>query len=324
MWQPPHAAPPARRDLPWFLFASALLVSFGHTAFGKQGAALAAVLAVVASLLVVWQRRKPLRTGQLALEGATLRRVAPRSGSHDALGELLVSRGELLGITLLADKAPGIALLALTTPSRVRVLPVLVRSREELSELAALLPPVRTDALRLGAPSAVLRAKDAVHLLEILLREFPHAAERLYMRGAQGESIALDRTELRIGKSRVHLEEPFDYRTFAFFESTGHVVSAYQAAWIKQVHDSSMPWEDDVAPAPHECVFVAAMPGEGERPWPILEPAETAVLLRAPRHAVDSLLFPSLHRKITSHAGAHRPPESRRLATARQAQGRSA
>lgn len=300
-------------DLPWWVFGSALLVSLGHTVLGRRGALLAATLAVVCSLALVWHRRKPLRAGRLVLKSGTLRRM--ESGARerdDEGGELLVSRGELLGISLLADTAPGNALIALTTPSRVRVLTVAVRTREELSELASLLAPVRSEARHTSASGPVLRARDALRLVEALLREFPHAAERLFMRGARGESISLDRTELNIGTSRVRLEEPFDYRAFAFFESTGRVVSAYQGAWIRQVHDASPPWQDDVAPEPHECVFVAAMPGEGERPWPILDPAETALLLRAPRHAVDSLLFPTLHRKITSHAGANRAPESRR------------
>lgn len=307
------------------MFGAALLISFGQAVGGSRGAALAAALSVLLVLALVWHRSRPLRAGQLVLSGATLRRLGrDRAALGETQGELLVSRGELLGISLLADRAPGIVLLALTTPSRVRVLPVSVRTSEELRELAALLPPVRTDALRMGAPGAILRAKDAVRLLRVLLREFPHAAERLFMRGARGESISLDRTELHIEQSRVRLAEPFEYRTFAFFESTGRVVSAYQAAWIKQVHDASMPWQEEVAPEPHECVFVAAMPGEGERPWPILEPAETAVLLRAPRHAVDSLLFPTLHRKLTSTAGAHRAPESRRIPAAPgQPHGRS-
>ena len=163
----------------------------------------------------------------------------------------------------------------------------------------------------LAVPAGQLRAKDGLRLVAELAKQFPHAAERLFMRGARGESISLDRTELRIGQSRILLDAPFDFRTFAFFESSGRVVSAYQGAWIKQVHDASMPWEHG-APEPHECVFVAAMPGEGDRPWPILDPAETAVLLRAPRHAVDSLLFPSLQRAIHASGPARRPPESRR------------
>lgn len=291
LWQ--SRAPAPRTDLPWILFAGALLASFGHAAFGQRGALLALALTVIATLLRTWQQRRPVRAGELVLVHGTLR----RRGAGDQPGELLASRGELLGISLLGDRAPGTALLALTTPSRVRVLAVAVRTREELSELAALVPPVRNEAL--GTPAATLRVRDAARLLAALLEEFPHAADRLYMRGARGESISLDRSELRIGPSRILLDAPFDFRAFAFFESTGRVVSAYQGAWIKQVHDASMPWDDDAAPESHECVFVAAMPGEGDRPWPILDPAETAVLLRAPRHAVDSLLFPSLQRKIT-------------------------
>lgn len=299
LWQ--SRAPAPRGDLPWILFAGALLASFGHAALGRRGALLAAALTVVVSLLRLWHQRRPVRTGELVLASGTLRRRADRGTP----GELLVSRGELLGISLLADRAPGTALLVLTTPSRVRVLAVAVRTREELAELAALLPPVRSEAV--GAPVATLRLKDAVRLLSAVMAEFPHAAERMFMRGARGESISLDRSELRIGQSRVLLDAPFDFRTFAFFESTGRVVSAYQGAWIKQVHDASMPWEDDVVPESHECVFVAAMPGAGDRPWPILDPAETALLLRAPRHAVDSLLFPSLQRRLAgkSHVARH-------------------
>ena len=324
MWQPtpPRRSPLPLGDLPWLAIGSALLVSLGHATFGRRGALLAATIGVVCSLLLLWHRRRPLRAGRLVLNDGTLRRLET-GAAEDESGELLVSRGELLGISLLADTAPGTALLVLTTPSRVRVLAVAVRTREELADLAALLPPVRSEA-RHRPSSALLRARDAVRLSGELLREFPHAAERLFMRGARGESISLDRTELNIGPSRVRLEEPFDYRAFAFFESTGHVVSAYQGAWIRQVHDGSLPWHDDVGPAPHECVFVAALSGEGERPWPILDPAETAQLLRAPRHAVDSLLFPTLHRKITSTPGALRAPESRRpVAPAGQADGRS-
>ncbi len=278
-----------------------MLASFGHAAFGREGALLAAGLAIVVFLLREWQHRRPVRMGELVWVDGTLRRRA----AGESPGELLVSRGELLGISLLTDRAPGSALLALTTPSHVRVLAVGVRSREELSELAALVPPVRSEVV--GAPVATLRLKDATQLLAALVREFPHAAERLFMRGARGESISLDLRELRIGQSRILLDAPFDFRTFAFFESTGRVVSAYQGAWIKQVHDTSMSWEDDMVPESHECVFVAAMPGEGDRPWPILDPAETAPMLRAPRHAVDSLLFPSLQRKI---AGARRVSRS--------------
>ncbi len=273
--------------------AGALLASFGHAAFGRQGALLAAALTLVVSLLRVWQRRRPVRAGELVLLDGTLRRRTGDAGP----GELMVSRGELLGISLLANHAPGAALLALTTPSRVRVLGVALRTREQLAELAAGMASVHSEAR--GVPGAVLRARDAIRLVAALVSEFPHAAERLYMRGARGESISLDRSELRIGQRRILLDAPFDFRTFAFFESTGRVISAYQGAWIKQVHDASMPWEADAAHESHECVFVAAMPGDGDRPWPILDPAETAELLRAPRHAVDSLLFPSLQHKLT-------------------------
>ena len=292
LWQ--LRAPAPRTDLPWFLFAGALLASFGHATTGRRGGLLALALTVVVSLLRTWQQRRPVRAGELVLADGTLRRSA--TSGHP--GELLASRGELLGLSLLGGRAPGAALLVLTTPSRVRVLAVAVRTREELSELAALVPPVRSEAL--GTAAATLRVKDAARLLSALLHEFPHAADRLFMRGAQGESISLDLRELRIGQSRILLDAPFDFRTFAFFESTGRVVTAYQGAWIKQVHDTSMSWEDDMVPESHECVFVAAMPGEGDRPWPILDPAETAPMLRAPRHAVDSLLFPSLQRKIAS------------------------
>ena len=307
LWQ--SRRPPTRGELPWIAFGGALCASFGHAAFGRAGALLAFALAAVVAVVRVWQRRRPLRAGELVLASGTLRRHAASSEA----GELLVSRGELLGLTLLADRAPGAALLALTTPSRVRVLSISLRTREELDELTGLLPSVHAEAARLGGPVAALRVRDAIRLVAALLEEFPHAAERLYMRGARGESIALDRAELRIGQSRILLDAPFDVRTFAFFESTGRVVSAYQAAWIKQLHDASMPWEAD-APEPHECVFVAAMPGEGERPWPLLDPAVTAVLLRAPRHAVDSLLFPSLQRRIDGRGRARRSPESRRAA----------
>lgn len=299
-----HTAARTRLDPLWQIAGAALTVSLGHAVHGASGALIFGVLALLAIVTYQIVMRLPVRAGSLLLRDGTLRRHDQRGN-----GDLLVSRGELLGLALLVAPDHDGALLALTTPSRVRVLPIHLRSEDELAPLARLLPPVRSD--NHAAAKAGLRSKDAAALVQALLLEFPHAAERLFMRGARGESITLDRSELHVEGSRILLDRPYEMRAFAFFERSGSVVSAYQAAWIKQVQDLSKPWDPTSVKAAHECVFVAALPGEGERGWPILDTAEAAVLLRAERHAVDALLFPSLHRRIEA-AQPQRVPASRR------------
>lgn len=286
----------------WTVGLAALSSSLGFAVAGTRGALALTIAALALSATFAWRGHRARRAGSLVLHDGTLRR-------HDArgTGDLLVSRGELLGLTLLTDTAERSALLVLTTPSRVRILPIDVQGADDLRLLADKLPPVESGGH--GPHRAALLPRDAQALIDALLAEFPHASERLYMRGARGESISVDRHELQVDGGRISLEQPLEVRTFAFFEKAGHLVSAYQAAWVRQQAQGS--WNDELPAAPQEHVFVAALPGDQPRTWPVLEQGESAPLLRAPRHAVDTLLFSSLQRRIAG-ARAPQPSPSRR------------
>jgi hypothetical protein len=95
---------------------------------------------------------------------------------------------------------------------------------------------------------AALGTDDAARLLLEVTRRAPAALERVYLSDANGESLVLDATELRIGPRSVDLSAPLEWKASCYQERGTHAASVCQATWVKQ---------DDV-----EVVLVAPMPGD--------------------------------------------------------------
>jgi hypothetical protein len=210
--------------------------------------ALAAALAVSASVLA----RRAMREGRggppagwLIVDGRGVHRVERHRAAT------LAEFGEPLGVTVFASVDRATLRLALTSPHAARYVGARVRDAADAATAHFLIERATTVAdedLRGGAPGW-LSAADAERLVGQLVQRAPGALDRLYLSGAGGEPVILDRGQLRVGAKLFDLTAPIEWRAFLFQELGAYAVSVCQATWVRQ--------------ADLEVVFVASVASEG-------------------------------------------------------------
>lgn len=177
-------------------------------------------------------RRRAIQSSSVVIADAFgLSRVSPEGSKP------IVDWNAPFGVTLLASYGRSNALLAFTTPTQTRYLPMRIDDRSEdddelFARIAVLADLDLVDGV---AHDAALTSSDAAALVR-------HAAERsagcaigrLFLSDGRGMPIALDRATLAMGNRSFDLTSHLEWRTLMFHESTGHAAALYQATWIHQ------------------------------------------------------------------------------------------
>jgi hypothetical protein len=172
--------------------------------------------------------------------------------TDEQLETVIASFDAPFGLTVLSNHARTRALLAFTTPSHTRYLPVRIDGPEEVARLREVLAGASTvsdsDVALAGDESDALSASAALRLVQLVSQRAPAAQGRVYLTDPRGNAVVLDGEELRLGERTVDLTSPLEWRGFMFHETLGHMTMIYQATWLRQ--------------SAVELVLVASMPSE--------------------------------------------------------------
>lgn len=195
------------------------------------------------------------------------------------------------GVTMFASYGRPHALLAFTTESDTRYVPVRVEGRsdadDDLFSRVAVLADL--DLVDGAAHEPALEAQDGANVLRHIAERDERALGRLFLSDGRGAPIVLDRGSLSVAGRVFDLHGGLEWRATMFHESTGQAAALYQATWIRQ--------------GTTEVVLVAPMPAS-------IVPRETDT-----EHAT-SRLGRALTRDIKLLQSPAEPPPSRDLRVA--------
>jgi hypothetical protein len=191
---------------------------------------------VLAFIPILARQRRPQRAAGVAILADTvgLSRVT-------AEGARPIARWDSpFGLTLLASYGRPQALLAFTTPTQTRYVPIRIDGRvdadDELFARIAVLADL--DLLDGIAHDAALEPGDAAELVrhadERARATGRGAIGRIFLSDGKGSPIALDRATLCVGPRTFDLTSHLEWRALMFHESTGQTAALYQATWIRQ------------------------------------------------------------------------------------------
>ncbi len=219
---------------------------------------LAVVLVVVCAAaiflpIVLWQR---IALCVLAVAGLIRVAIALRArAAMPVLGEVVVddqridrrSRrgstelaafGEPFGLAVFADPRRTRAILAFTTPTSARYLTARLGDREQGDADRALIrraaAVAESDALGAQLDNATLSSVDAESLVALVHERSPEAIGRIFVSGASGEAVVLERGSLRVGAKVFDLAAALEWKAFMFHETVGAMAMLYHATWVRQ------------------------------------------------------------------------------------------
>ncbi len=140
------------------------------------------------------------------------------------------------GVTLLASYGRPHGLLAFTTPTQTRYVPMRIDGRSDgedelFARIAVLADLDLVDGI---THDAALTAADAAALIRHVEKQDRAALGRVYLSDGRGAPIALDRGTLSIASRSFDLTSHLEWRALMFHESTGQAAALYQATWIRQ------------------------------------------------------------------------------------------
>jgi len=233
------AAPPspARRVLATVEWIGAILVTTAVLlplpVGARLGAVLLVVLGVAAALVQRARLQQDIPTGWVIADDEGIAR------ERGAEATRLTGWGAQFGVALLSNEARDLGVLALTTETATRYLPVRAASdddkalaRELFTRPAAL---TEADVNHLTRDDAgALSAGDAARLVTAIRARAPSALDRIVLSDPRGALVVLEGDVLRAGERVIDLASPLEWRAFLFVESTGAVASVVQATWVRQ------------------------------------------------------------------------------------------
>lgn len=194
--------------------------------------ALMAVAGTIRILLAVRERRAPPPMGEVVLDERHIERRG-RRGNTD-----LATFAEPFGLAVFADPRRTRAILAFTTPTSARYLTARLGEPEQGAFDKAILQRAaavaESDALGAQLDEATLSSSDAESLLSIVEERSPAAIGRIFVSGASGEPVVLDRSSLRVGPKAFDLGAPLEWKAFMFYENIGAMAMLYHATWVRQ------------------------------------------------------------------------------------------
>ena len=140
------------------------------------------------------------------------------------------------GVTLLASYGRPQALLAFTSPTRTRYVPVRIDERSELDDelLARIAVLANLDLVDGVANEAALMTSDASALVRFVEAKSHRALGRIYLSDGRGVPIWLDRGTLSVAGKTFDLTSQLEWRALMFHESAGQGAALYQATSIRQ------------------------------------------------------------------------------------------
>jgi hypothetical protein len=322
LWLPMGSAIPPRSasakvPVSMLLVACAIASAVGPwVEWIRASVALALVLLSAACHRLLGRRRRP-PSRWLVLDPSGLYRL------ERDVASMLVDFREPFGLTVFASADRATFWIALTSASATRYLPARIRDAEDAASAPTIIARALTSAdgdLR-GGDEPALMASDAEKLVLEVSRRAPHALDRAFLSAPCGESVVLDRSELRVGPWRIDLRAPLEWRASMFQEVGARSASLYQATWVRQGEVEVVL----VAPAPsdgptaREPAAVVCAAGEG--PLVRRSLARDLRLMRAPagqppprelRRAIDRPFMLPLRRALD---GAPRPIRAPRSAS---------
>jgi hypothetical protein len=148
----------------------------------------------------------------------------------------LVDWGTPFGVTLLASYGRPQGLLAFTTPTQARYIPVRIDGRSDADDdlFARIAVLADLDLVDGASHHAALTAEDAAALVRHAAGRDEGALGRVFLSDGRGVPIALDRATLEVGGRTFDLSSHIEWRPLMFHESTGQAAALYQATWIRQ------------------------------------------------------------------------------------------
>lgn len=222
------------------------LVGLALVTEGMLPTAVRAALATIALVpLAVAVRRAPKaeRASGTVIEadGAGLVRVEPDASARDKTRDktrdgTLVRWEEPFGVTLLASFGRPVALLAFTSPTRTRYVPVRLDDRSEIDDelFAKVAVLADLDLVDGVANDAALTPESGAAILRHVAGRNEAALQRAFLSDGRGTPISLDRATLAIGDRTFDLTSPLEWRSLMFHESAGQGAALYQATRITQ------------------------------------------------------------------------------------------
>lgn len=234
------------------IVAGTLLIAFAvGGAIVSPGAGWIRVLVAtgISSLVLltwVWAlvRERSRSDGFIELTEGGLRRVTAKGSTS------LVEWSSPFGVTILASYGRPVGLLAFTTPTQTRYVPLRLdgRTDEEDALFARIGVLADLDLVDAILHDAALSPTDGANILRAVEERHPNAFRETYLSDGRGAPIWLERGNLIVGTRSFDLSGPLEWRTLMFHESTGHGAALYQATWVRQSGRDG------------EVVFVAPMP----------------------------------------------------------------
>lgn len=190
------------------------------------------VLAIALMAIAATRRRTTVRAS-----GAVIVADAAGLARASADGMKPIVRWDVpFGVTLLASYGRPHGLLAFTTPTQTRYIPMRIDGRSEADDelFARIAVLADLDLVDGVTHDAALTAADAAAVIRHVEKHDRAALGRAYLSDGRGAPIALDRATLSIASRSFDLTSHLEWRALMFHESTGQAAALYQATWIRQ------------------------------------------------------------------------------------------
>jgi hypothetical protein len=233
----PAPAPTGRWGLAtteWLLAALAIVVVPAPASVVLRACALA-IVTLVAALSLLSRRRR----SEITVSGWIIVDEEGVAREHDGALTRFTSPDATFGVVLLSNEARDLGVVAITTESATRYIPVRAATDDDRVHAHALFvrPPALTevDVRHVTRDDAgALSAADASLLVSAIRARDPSALERIVLSDPRGALVVLEGNELRAGDRVIDLTTPLEWRAFLFVESAGAVASVVQATWVRQ------------------------------------------------------------------------------------------
>jgi hypothetical protein len=196
-----------------------------------------ALVAIGPALAIAFAIQAHLRshelTGWIVVDGEGIARE--RAGDVTRF----TSWGAQFGVAVLSNESRDLGVLAITTKTATRYVPVRVMNDDDraiardLFVGPAALTEVDVRHVTRDAAGA-LSAEDAALVVSVIRARDPSALDRIVLSDPRGALVVLEGDELRAGDRVIDLTSPLEWRAFLFVEATNTVASVVQATWVRQ------------------------------------------------------------------------------------------
>lgn len=191
-----------------------------------------AALALVPLAFAARPARKPQQASGTVVEAGPVGLARVGEGAETPL----LRWEEPFGVTLLASFGRPVALLAFTSKTQTRYVPVRIDDRTEVDDelFAKVAVLADLDLVDGVAHDAALTSASAAEIVRHVASRDERALARAFLSDGRGTPIALDRATLTVGAKSFDLTSALEWRALMFHESAGQGAALYQATRIVQ------------------------------------------------------------------------------------------